>query len=114
LWHARTGDFVQQLGIAGTNFFPPLWALRACAAEVRLGRLLQAEDSTLDLLARLRLGLRVHDEGDHVLIDYGEPSGSPAEHLFGHAIYTRHDWLLFHAELIAQQMYEYASAAGRQ
>ncbi len=109
LWHATPGDFVQQIGIAGTNIVPPIWALRGCDAEIRLGRFLQAGDSAVDLLARLRLGIRAHADGENLLIDYGPAPGTPAQHLLGHAIYTRQDWLLFHAEQIALRMYGMSS-----
>jgi hypothetical protein len=105
LWCAAPGDFVQQVGIAGTNFLPPIWAYRACDAELRLGRLLQGDESAAGLLARLRLGVRTHEDGENLLIDYGPTAGTPAQHLFGHALYTRKDWLLFHAEQIAHRMY---------
>jgi hypothetical protein len=105
LWHATHGDFVQQIGIAGTNFSPPIWAWRACDADIRLGRLLQMEESVLDLLARLKLGVRAHADGENLFVDYGDEAGLPTQHLFGHAIYTRLDWMLFHAEQIAQRMY---------
>lgn len=105
LWTAAYGDFVQQCGIAGTNLPPPIWAWRACDAEIRLGRLLQTEESLFDLLARLKRGVRVHADGQNLLVDYGLRDETPAQHLFGHAVYTRKDWLLFHAEQIAERMY---------
>jgi hypothetical protein len=107
LWTAAHGDFVQQFGIAGTNLVPPLWALRTLDAEVRLGRFLQPDYSPRNLLARLRLGVRVHEDGENLLIDYGPGPGTPAQHLLGHAVYTRLEWLLFHAEQIAQRMYQH-------
>jgi len=105
LWCARHGDFVQQLGIAGTNFTPPLWAWRAWNADIHLGRLLQPHDHAVDLFTRLRLGTRTHEDGENLLVDYGPMHGTPAQHLFGHAIYTRQEWMLFHAEEIARRMY---------
>lgn len=105
LWYARSGDFIQQVGIAGTNFVPPVWALRACDAEFRLGRLLQAQESATDLFSRLKMGVRAHEDGENLLIDYGPGPGTPAQHLLGHSVYTRKEWLPFHAGQIAQRMY---------
>jgi hypothetical protein len=105
LWSATYGDFIQQLGIAGTNLAPPVWAWRTWNADLRLGRLLQSSESIRNLYARLQLGVRAHADGKNLLIDYGPAFGTPAQHLFGHAIYTRLDRLLFHAETIAQHMY---------
>ena len=105
IWQAKYGDFIQQVGIAGTNLSPPLWAWRTFRADVRLGRLFQTHGSAADLLARLRLGVRTHADGENLLIDYGPSEGTPAQHVFGHAVYTRMEWLLFHAEQIAQRMY---------
>jgi hypothetical protein len=100
------GDYVQQFGIAGTNTLPALWSWRGWFAEQRLGRLLQPDFSPLDLTARLRLGLRTPDAGRTLLVDYGPAEGSLAEHLAGHAVYTKLDWLPFHAAETARELYQ--------
>lgn len=105
VFQATGGDYVQQVGIAGTNIMPSILAWRAWLADRRLNRLLQPNLSPGDLLERLRLGLRVHSEGTTLLVDYGPPEGNLAQHLAGHAVYTRHDWLLFHAEEVARRLY---------
>lgn len=105
LLHARHGDYMQQIGIAGTNFTPAAWSWRACLADVRVGRILQAGVRKRDLLKRLQAGIRAHDEGRTLLIDYGPPEGHIGQHLAGHAVYTRVDWLLFHAEQIVASFY---------
>ncbi len=103
--HAAAGDCIQQLGIAGTNI-PPNWLLaRTWLADRRLGRLLQPGLRRRDLLARLRLGTRVHHEGTTLLVDYGPQPGSIKDHLSGHAVYTCEDQLLFHAEGVAREFY---------
>ena len=48
---------------------------------------------------------RVSDEGMTLLVDYGPPAGRLAQHHAGHAVYTRSEWLLFHAEQTAQCFY---------
>jgi hypothetical protein len=108
--HATGGDYVQQIGIAGTNAAPSVLAWRAFAADRKLNTLLQPGLSCADLVERLRLGMRVHEAGTTLLVDYGPPAGGVAQHLAGHAVYTRHEWLLFHAEEVVRRFY--ASAAG--
>lgn len=99
------GDYIQQLGIAGTNSLPPLFSPRAFQAEHRLGRLLQGPPRQQNLLERLRAGVRVPDEGTTLLVDYGPAPGNAAQHLAGHAVYTRPGWLAFHAEAVAREFY---------
>lgn len=40
-----------------------------------------------------------------MLVDYGPPEGNIAQHLAGHAVYTRKRWMLFHAEEVARRFY---------
>lgn len=99
------GDTVQQLGIAGTNFAPSLVTWRTHQADQRLNRLLQPGLRARDLLIRLRPGVRTPEEGRTLLVDYGEAQGHVGLHLAGHAVYTRLDWMLFHAEEVARRFY---------
>lgn len=102
---AAGGDYVQQLGIAGTNT-PPSWAQpRLWLAEKRLHRLLQPHLRARDLPARLALGVRVHNAGTTLLVDYGPETRPLYRHLAGHAVYTEQAWMVFHAEEIAQRLY---------
>ncbi len=103
--HATDGDYVQQLGIAGTNVMPSVFAWRAWMADQRLHRLLQGENIEGQPLERFRAGTIVPDEGTSLLVDYGTPEGGVARHLAGHAVYTREKWLLFHAEEVARRFY---------
>jgi hypothetical protein len=102
---AIDGDYVQQFGIAGTNFMPSLLQWRAWWADNRLNRLLQPPQETRDLLERFRVGKRVPEAGTTLLVDYGKPDGTVAQHFAGHAVYTRREWLLFHAEEVARRLY---------
>lgn len=102
---AAGGDYIQHLGIAGTNLAPNLFAWRTWMADVRLGRLLQGSLRRRDLLLRLKAGVRVAEEGETLLVDYGPVEGNVAQHLAGHAVYTRVGWLPFHAEQIARRFY---------
>lgn len=74
-------------------------------ADVRLGRLLQPRIRKRKLFERLKSDTRTHDEGTNLLVDYGLPTGHIGQHIAGHAVYTRQDWLLFHAEEVARRFY---------
>lgn len=102
---ATHGDYVQQLGIAGTDTVPSLFAWRVRLANQRLERLLEADAAQADPIERFCAGAIVPNEGTTLLVDYGEPEGSIAEHQAGHAVYTQRSWLLFHAEEVAHRFY---------
>ena len=103
--NAAGGDYVQQLGIAGTNVMPSLFAWRAWLADRRLNGLLQADTAGADPVERFKAGAIVPEEGTTLLVDYGPPDGTIATHHAGHAVYTGTKWLLFHAEEVARQFY---------
>jgi hypothetical protein len=107
---AAHGDYLQQVAIAGTDASPSAWAWRSWLANRRLGRLLAPDCEPGDLSERLQVGARVPECGTTLLVDYGQPQGSLAEHLAGHAVYTRPEWLLFHAERVARHLYGAARA----
>jgi hypothetical protein len=102
---AAEGDYVQQLGIAGTDLPPSLFAWRARLADRRLGRLFQDQSPYGGPLEHFRAGAIVPDEGTTLLVDYGNVRGGIARHHAGHAIYTYRKWLLFHAEEVARRFY---------
>ena len=100
----KRGDYIQQVGIAGSNLPPAIvdWSLHR--ADAQLGQLLQADLPKGNLWSRLRAGQRAPDEGQTLLIDY-EHAGRLLRPAFGHAIYTRQRWLLFHAAEVVRQFY---------
>ena len=102
---AADGDYIQQLGIAGTNLTPNVLAWGTWLAEGRLGRLLQSTSGRRELLARWQMGLRIPAEGETLLVDYGPTTDSVLQHLAGHAVYTRLPWLPFHAAEVVQRLY---------
>jgi len=102
---AAHGDYVQQIGIAGTNVIPTCFAPRAWLANRRLNDLLQPNLPARDLFERLKLGQRAPDAGTTLLADYGPLAGGLVSHLAGHAVYTKAEWLLFHAEEVARRFY---------
>jgi hypothetical protein len=59
-----------------------------------------------DLPANLRAGMRVPEEGQCLLVDYGPAEGHPGRHLAGHAVYTRFRWMSFHAREVARRFYD--------
>ncbi len=109
LIQATDGDYVQQLGIAGTNLMPLGVGLRTWLADMRLARLLQPGHRRRDLLSRLSTGQRVPEEGETLLVEY--PDGPAARQLAGHAIYTRFNWLPFHAMEVARRFYGWSETA---
>ena len=108
VFRAAGGDYVQQVAIAGTNAMPSPLAWRAWTADRRLNQVLQPDYSARDLLARLRIGARVHLDGTTLLVAYPTGPRNFTIHLASHAIYTRIDWMLFHAEAAAQEFYGYS------
>lgn len=105
VWQAADGDYIQQLGIAGTNIAPPLLTFGTWLADRQLGRLLHGQLSPRALFAAWRAGVRVPEEGETLLVDYGSAEGHVFQHLAGHAIYTRLPWLAFHASEVARRFY---------
>ena len=47
----------------------------------------------------------VPEEGTSLLVDYGPAQGHIAQHFAGHAVYTRPEWMLFHAEEVTRRFY---------
>jgi len=99
------GDYVQQLGIAGTNTAPSRFAWRAYVADRRLGALLQPCEPRGSQPDSFRAGTIVPEEGATLLVDYGLPAGGVGRHLAGHAVYARPKWLLFHVEQVVRRLY---------
>ena len=107
---ASGGDYLQHLGVAGSDSAPGRFAWRARLADRKLQRLFERNLSPGDLMERLKGGNRVAESGLTLLVDYGPPAATPAQHLAGHAVYARREWLLFHAEQIAQRLYGSAAS----
>jgi hypothetical protein len=106
---ALDGDFVHQIGIAGSGFpvLPVFW--RTHVANRSLKRLL-ARGVPWFLFKNMAAGDRTHQEGHTDLVDYEDPSWTPLGHLFGHAYYTRSRWLPLHVGLVAESFYNSVTA----
>ena len=102
---AADGDYIQQLGIAGTNVMPSVFSWRSRLADNRLNELLQHDLPRAEPVDRFEAGAIVPDEGTTLLVDYGPLQGGVAQHLAGHAVYTSSQWLLFHAEETVRRLY---------
>lgn len=113
--HAKWGDWVQALGIAGTDVPPPtmLKLDQALGAVVERGL---KSSGGLKLLpkkirhtcARWATGTRCHTDGRNLLLQY-EASGHQSrlgvpieESMFGHGVATSEAWLRAHLGLIIQ------------
>lgn len=102
---AADGDYVQQLGIAGTNFPPSVLAWRSRLADRRLHALFERGLPAAKQRERFAAGAIVPDAGTTLLVDYGPLDGGLARHMAGHALYTSRQWLLFHAEQTVRHFY---------
>ncbi len=102
---AADGDYIQQIGIAGSNLPPNFLAVRTLIADWRLDKFLESDLPRERLLTRLAHGTRVPDEGSALLVDYPAIESGVHRHLAGHAVYTRRKWLPFHCREIAARFY---------
>ena len=102
---ATGGDYVQQLGIGGTDFLHSAFAWRSWNAEQRLQRIFEGGIRRRDLLRNLRKCLRVSLDGTTLLVDYPDTQKKWNKKIVGHGVYTRHEWLPFHLNEIANRIY---------
>ena len=95
------GDLVQALGITGSDFLPWLLNRTTRAAETELHEFLAPDFSRRDWWSRAKLGMRVADEGETILVNYENTDGH-ASQTFGHSVYTKPEWLGFHLDLVGK------------
>lgn len=103
---AAAGDYVQHLGIAGTDFIPSLFAWRDVVVERRLRLLFESTARRRDLVHKIRQGRRVSCDGKTLLVDYAPTPDREHQKLFGHGVYTSPVWLAFHLQEICRHFYE--------
>ena len=106
LLHTKHGDYVHQLGGHGSDFPAPIATDRRMNA--RLDPLLGPGTNLRAWLRGLALGRRVSTEGRTVLVNYGDGAALVPNFWatgLGHAAYTRRDAMLFHARLVAGELY---------
>jgi hypothetical protein len=105
-FHTKSGDYVHQLGGHGSDFPAATAADRNLNA--RLAAVLGEGTNLRAWLRQLARGVRVPAEGQTVLVDYGDSATVVPNFWatgFGHAAYTRRDAMLFHARLVASELY---------
>lgn len=102
---AEGGDYVQQLGIAGTDFVTFGFAWREWIVERRMRRMFERGARRRDLIGNLKRGQRISADGTTLLVDYPDSDQQWRRKLFGHGVYTCHQWLPFHLREIAERFY---------
>ncbi|MBI5759977.1 MAG: hypothetical protein HZA46_15775 [Planctomycetales bacterium] len=102
---ATSGDFIQHVGIVGTNLPPHPLAWQAWRSDCRFKTLLQSPCRSSGLICHVAAGQRVPADGTTLLVDYLAAGQWLDRSFFGHAVYTRRNWLLFHAEEVARRFY---------
>ena len=102
---AAGGDYLQHMGIGGTDFLHSMLAWRSWCAERRLRRILEPGTRRRDLPSHLKRGYRLQLEGKTYLVDYPEEPGKWNQALLGHGIYTRAEWIPFHLRQIIASLY---------
>lgn len=102
---AAGGDYVQQLGIGGTDFLHSILAWRSWNSERRLRQILEPGIRRRDLPRNLAKGHRLALDGKTLLVDYPSTPGRWNQSLLGHGIYTRSEWLPFHLRQIVAHFY---------
>lgn len=95
------GDLVQILGITGSDFLP--WLLNRTTRDVEseLHEFLAPDCLRRDWWSRAKLGMRVGDEGETILVNY-DGADRHASQTFGHSVYTKPEWLAFHLDLVGE------------
>lgn len=102
---AAGGDYVQQFGIAGTDFLPSILAWRDWIVERRLARMFEYGARRRDVFEKLKLGRRASLDGTTLLVDYPDAGDGWNGKLLGHAVYTCRPWLPFHLQEIVKRFY---------
>lgn len=98
------GDYVQQLAVGSTDSLPSNEPEEEINQTLREN--LEPYDGFERWLECARRVTRCPNDGQCLLIDYQDVGeGTPSEHLYGHACYTRLPALLFQTRQIAKALY---------
>ena len=106
------GDYIQQIAIAGTDFLPSFFAWRDLIVERRLRWLFESTARRRDVIGKLKQGRRESSDGKTLLVDYPTTAGQESQKLFGHGVYTCHQWLPFHLQAICSHFYQSDPSVG--
>jgi len=101
----RDGDYIQQLGIAGSDIVPTL--KRDKILNLKLDKSLGVGFDFKLWREHLRARKRIHDHGLTYLVDYHDNSKYPNGYktIFGHGSYTRYKMMLFNTSLMVEHFY---------
>jgi hypothetical protein len=102
---AAGGDYIQQLGVGGTDFSPPPWYWKSWKADRRLKKMFESTVRRRDLKKYLMRGQRVALDGQTMLVDYASTAEAWNQKLLGHGVYTCSPWLPFHLRQITKAFY---------
>ena len=105
VFETAAGDYVQHLGIAGTDFLPSIFAWRDWVVERRMARMFESTARRRDVLKKLKLGRRESSDGTTLLVDYPDGDDDFNQKLLGHGVYTSRRWLPFHLHEIVHRFY---------
>lgn len=104
-YDAAAGDYVQFLGIAGTDFLPPIYAWRDWLVEWRMAAMFESTSRRRDLWKKFAKGRRESCDGTTLLVDYSADGNDSHHKLLGHGVYTCREWLPFHLFEITERFY---------
>jgi hypothetical protein len=99
-----SGDIIQILGIAGSEFLPWLLDQSTRDCETALQKFIAPGHDRGAYVRHASIGARVANEGISVLVEYDNSNGLAAATM-GHSIYTRTAWLCFHCDLVRETLY---------
>lgn len=102
---AVAGDYVQHLGIGGTDFTPPWFHWREWKTNRRIANEIEPGVRRRDLWQRLKAGQRMSVDGKTLLVDYPRDPAGVHRKLLGHAVYTHRLHLPFHLRMILRELY---------
>jgi len=98
--NTKDGDYIQQWAVQGSDIISPIKSEKIINEQ--LDQMLGV-GSKLELFKQnVQLRHRLHNEGHHLLINYGDNSLTPnfVKTGFGHGVYTKVELLSFHFHLI--------------
>lgn len=109
LLDARSGDYIQQLGVANTDITPPAIAFRDWLANRRIQKQFEPDArgrfNVSALWKRLIGGNRIAADGTTLLCDYPTDRFGAYRNVFGHAVYTHPMYLPYHMDQITRRLY---------
>ena len=102
---AWSGDYVQEMAVAGSDAVPTTEAAKV--ANKAVWELVEPYDGFEQWLECARRAVRIPSEGLGILADYKDSTGSTnvRDHYFGHAAYTRLNTMLFNTTEIVRTLY---------